>query len=67
MCCQITTPGSSIKNPTTPKFRNRTIPRFDRNNSMMFSEGGKAKVFVFPARSLIVKKTYYANVKDSID
>ena len=36
MCCQITTPGRSIqKNPTTPYFHNRKIPRFDRNNPIM--------------------------------
>ena len=32
MCCQITTPGRSVQTPTTPNFRNRKIPRFDRNN-----------------------------------
>ena len=35
MCCQIPTPGRSLKKPTTPNFRNRKIPRFDRNNPII--------------------------------
>ena len=36
MYCQITTPARSLKKLTTPNFRNRKIPRFDRNNPMMY-------------------------------